>query len=428
MPSRAAGAAEAGVLLALFLGSASARAQDPVIAAAGDISCDPADPNYNSGSGTPTACRMKATSDLLVAGGFDAVLALGDLQYEDGALAKFQASYDSSWGRVKPITRPVVGNHEYLVSPGTGYYTYFGAAAGDPAKGWYSFDLGAWHVVALNSNCSSIGGCGPGSPQETWLAADLAAHPGVCTLAAWHQPRFSSGNHGDDPAYDAFWRDLYDAGADVVLNGHDHEYERFAPQTPDGAADPERGVREFVVGTGGKNQTPFPLVRANSEVRSTGTFGVLKLTLHAASYDWEFVPAPPGTFTDSGSAPCHRAPRPLAFHTLFPCRLADTRGAQGPALTAGSVRDFVAVGTCGVPASASALALNVTVVGPTADGDLRVGPAGLAVATSTLNFRAGTVRASSVLAGVGAYGAVGVQCDMASGSAHVVLDVSGWFE
>lgn len=141
---------------------------------------------------------------------------------------------------------------------------------------------------------AAVGGCGAGSPQEQWLRADLAAHPEGCLLAAWHQPRFSSGTHGDDPAFDAFWRALYEAGVDVVLNGHDHDYERFEPQDPDGRGDPSRGVREFVVGTGGKNQTPFATIRANSAARSSGTFGVLSLALHAGGYDWRFLPADGG--------------------------------------------------------------------------------------------------------------------------------------
>lgn len=423
------------LLLACLAGACAPRASnaaDPVIAAAGDIACDPGDPNYNAGSGTATACRMKATSDLLVAVPPDAVLVLGDDQYEDGALAKFQASYDATWGRVKAITRPVAGNHEYGTPNAAGYFSYFGGAAGDPAKGWYSFDLGAWHLVVLNSSCGAVGGCGTGSPQIAWLAADLAAHPNVCTLAAWHQPRFSSGAHGDDPAFDAIWRTLYDAGADVVLNGHDHDYERFDPQDPDAVADGVRGIRAFVVGTGGKNQTAFGTIRANSAVRSSGAFGVLTLTLHPSGYDWNFVPAAGGSFTDSGSGACHRAPRPTAFHTLPPCRIVDTRDPDGPragpALGPGT-RSFPVTGACGVPPTATAVALNVTAVNPTADGTLRLSPSGLSVLTSTLSLRAGRVRASAAIAGVGAYGGVAVEAELPAGaSTGLLLDVSGWFE
>jgi len=193
-------------VLALLIAPAAptAWAASPVVAAVGDIACDPANPSYNGGDGTATACRMKATSDLLVGGGWSAVLLLGDNQYEDGALARYQASYDPTWGRVKGLTYPAPGNHEYGTPGAAGYFAYFGAAAGDPARGYYSFDLGAWHLVVLNSNCAAVSGCGPGSAQEQWLAADLAAHPGRCTLAYWHHPRFSSGQHGDDPLSQTF--------------------------------------------------------------------------------------------------------------------------------------------------------------------------------------------------------------------------------
>lgn len=284
----------------------STGAPDPVVAAAGDIACDPADGGYNAGNGTATSCRQGATSNLLLDAGLAGVLSLGDHQYSDGALAKFQASYDPSWGRARALTHPAVGNHEYQTAGAAGYFSYFGAAAGDPAKGYYSFDIGAWHLIALNSECANVsGGCGPGSPQESWLRADLAANPTSCTLAYWHQPRFSSGHHGSRAVYDAFWQALYDAGVEIVLNGHDHDYERFAPQTPAGAADPANGIREFVVGTGGAEHYAFVAAQPNSQVRNGGTFGVLRLTLHPGSYDWEFVPEAGKTFTDSGGSACH---------------------------------------------------------------------------------------------------------------------------
>jgi acid phosphatase type 7 len=286
-------------------GLSEAAPADPVIAAAGDIACDPADSRFNGGAGTTNACRMKATSDLLVGMDLAAVLVLGDSQYEDGALSKFRQSYDPTWGRLKSITRPAPGNHEYRRSNAAGYFDYFGAAAGDRAKGYYSYDIGTWHLIALNSNCEDIGGCRAGSAQERWLQADLAAHPAACTLAYWHHPRFSSGAHGNDSEYDAFWQDLYRAGADVVLVGHDHVYERFAPQTPNAAADPARGIRQFVVGTGGKSHYRFETIRSHSETRSTGTFGVLVLTLRARGYDWRFLPEPGKSFADSGRDVCH---------------------------------------------------------------------------------------------------------------------------
>ena len=274
------------------------------IAAAGDIACDPGSPRFGNGLGTGFDCRQRATSDLLVGGGYEAVLALGDIQYEVGAGDAFEVSYDASWGRVKPVTRPVPGNHEYGTAGAAGYFEYFGAGAGDPTKGYYSYELGKWHVVALNSNCAAVGGCDAGSAQERWLRADLAAHPSHCTLAYWHHPRYSSGRHGSDSSYVAFWQALVDADADLVLVGHDHDYERFAPQDAGGRRDLERGIREFVVGTGGKNLRPFTRVSPNSEARDATSLGVLELTLGANAYEWRFRVAV-GSFTDSGSASCH---------------------------------------------------------------------------------------------------------------------------
>lgn len=299
--------------------SVAAAAADPVIAAAGDISCDPANKNWNGGDGTSQACRQKATSDLIASGSFAAVLPLGDNQYECGSLWAYQNAYDLSWGRFKSITHPAPGNHEYLTHGGTdcttanagaaGYYGYFGTLAGTvaPGKGYYSYDVGAWHLVSLNSNCSDAGGCGPTSAQGKWLQADLAAHSGQCILAYWHIPLFSSGGRAS-PNSQPFWNALYAAHADVVLNGHDHIYERFAPQNPSGQLDPVNGIREFIAGTGGNNHTSIANVAANSVVRDTTTFGVLELTLHPGSYDWQFVPAAgSGSFTDSGSGTCHNA-------------------------------------------------------------------------------------------------------------------------
>jgi hypothetical protein len=297
--------------------AASVRAASPVIAAAGDIACDTTSEFYNGGAGTPGHCRQRATSDVLVSGGFSTVLALGDTQYHVGALSDFEAVFDTTWGRVKPIIRPVVGNHEYSTANARGYFDYFNGQgrhtgpAGDRDKGYYSFDIGSWHLIALNSLCDQVAhggaqnGCAPGSPQNRWLQADLAAHRTSCTLAYWHTPRFNSGLRGNSPASQPFWDVLHAAGADVVLSGDAHHYERFAPQDPNGAFDAVRGIRAFVVGTGGVFFTGWSKLKANSEVRQNDTFGVLALTLHPTSYEWRFLPAADGTFTDSGGGICH---------------------------------------------------------------------------------------------------------------------------
>jgi hypothetical protein len=234
------------------------------------------------------------------------VAALGDLAYEHGSAAEFSACYQPSWGAFKNRTRPAPGNHEYETDPtAAGYFGFWGARAGNPAQGWYSYDLGAWHVISLNSNCSFVGGCFAGSPQETWLRADLAAHKNTCTLAYWHHPRFSGGQVTSESDMQQFWQDLYDANADLVLTGHAHNYQRFAPQTATGVFDPVRGITEFVVGTGG-NPTLHPAAPiANTAVMNNNTWGVLRLTLRNSGYDWQFLPVAGGGFTDSGSFPCH---------------------------------------------------------------------------------------------------------------------------
>ena len=263
---------------------------DPVLLAAGDI----ADCGLTADEETATLLDVIPGT----------VAALGDLVYPSGTPAQFAECYAPSWGRHAARTQPVPGNHDYETQGAAGYFGYFGAAAGDPSQGWYSYDIGRWHVVALNSICAAVGGCGPGSPQEQWLRADLAAHPVACTLAYWHHPRFSSAQHGSDATYDAFWQALYEFGADVVLVGHDHVYERFAPQTPTGARDDAAGIRQFTVGTGGRSHYEFGSPLATSEARDNTSFGVLALTLRAAGYEWEFVPTVPGGFTDSGGQSC----------------------------------------------------------------------------------------------------------------------------
>lgn len=277
--------------------------------AAGDIACDPADPKFNSGMGTSTACRQRDTAALL--DGADLILPLGDNQYECGGLAAYLASFDLSWGAFKSRMRPTIGNHEHQATGdprtfgtdcdathnGAGYDAYFGSLA--PAHA-YSFDAGAWHFATVDSTCFQAD-C---AAQASWLANDLAAHPTACTLVFYHHPRWSSGLQGGLIFRDLFWRAAVAGGADVVLDAHDHGYERFTPMNADGNARNE-GVREFVVGTGGYNLIPLLVIEPNSEVRNDQTFGVLRLTLFMRSYAWQFLPIAGQTFTDQGSGDCH---------------------------------------------------------------------------------------------------------------------------
>jgi len=259
------------------------------------------------GAGDIADCSMpwtQATSDLVTAIP-GTVITLGDNAYELGTPDEFNTCYNPTWGRFKNRTRPSPGNHDYAYPNAAGYFSYFGTAAGDPARGYYSFDLAGWHVLSLNANCDNIGGCQAGSAEEQWLRADLAAHPAACTLAYWHQPRYSSGSHGSDATYTAFWQALYDYHATLVLNGHDHDYERFAPQDQNGALDLARGIREFVVGTGGRHFSAFgPTRRPNSEASQSGVYGVIKLTLFSNGYQWDYVPVAGFNFHDTGQGVC----------------------------------------------------------------------------------------------------------------------------
>jgi hypothetical protein len=256
------------------------------------------------GAGDIATCMSsgdEATAKLLddIAG---TVFVAGDIAYENGSPQEFADCYAPSWGRHKARTRPAPGNHEYYTFGATGYFGYFGSAAGDPSQGYYSYELGGWHIIALNSNLR----VDPGSPQERWLRQDLANSRVRCTVAYWHHPRFSSGSdHGDDVLMQPLWQALYDYGVEIVISAHDHIYERFAPQTPTGALDLSKGIREFIVGTGGANRDQIGSPRPNSEVRSSSAWGVLKLNLFADRYEWRFVPVAGKSFTDSGSASCH---------------------------------------------------------------------------------------------------------------------------
>lgn len=275
-------------------------AADPVIAAAGDIACVP-----GQGPGQST-CRHSFTAPLLL--GADAVLAVGDLQYESGELANFtgQAAYHATWGAAYDRTYPAPGNHEYQTSGAAGYYAYWANRGSFTASpGYYSFNLGAWHLISLNSEVPH----GANDPQVQWLRNDLGNTNQPCVLAYWHRPRFSSGGvHGDGTGYQPFWQALYEFRADVVLGAHDHHYERFALQNPSGFADPQ-GIRQFIVGTGGKDVRALasPPYRTTSEMRDGDTYGVLKLTLHANSYDWRFV-TEGGNALDIGTTDCHAGP------------------------------------------------------------------------------------------------------------------------
>jgi acid phosphatase type 7 len=286
--------------------------------AVGDIACGP-----DTAPGMP--CKEWYTSEVARTANPNAVLVLGDLQYDAGQLANFNGTsafcqsnpprcYNGTWGRLKSITYPAVGNHEYGTPGASGYFDYFNGAgnqtgrAGDRSKGYYSYNLGSWHFVVLNSNCTKIG-CGTGSAQETWLRQDLAQNTHLCTVAYLHHSKFSSGHDGNNTAITStllpLWQALYDHNADLILSGHSHSYERFAPMTPQGTVNNTRGIRSFVVGTGGRDFTGFWGNAPNSQSRNNNTFGVLKLTMRPSSYDWQFLPIQGQTFTDSGSANCH---------------------------------------------------------------------------------------------------------------------------
>jgi acid phosphatase type 7 len=260
-----------------------------------------------TGAGDIAVCGSdgaQLTSDLLLkqTGWFFTV---GDNAYEDGSTGDFAKCYAPTWGRILDRTiLPVPGNHDWLTTGANGYLNYFGSRATPNGTDYYSMDLGAWHIIVLESDCTKVGGCKPDSPQGRWLAQDLAQSTAHCTMALWHHPRFSSGEHGDQLQTAPFWDALYAAGTELVINGHDHDYERFAPMNPSGQETRPNGIREIVVGTGGGSLRQFVSTQPNSEFRLASTYGVLRLTLHPASYDWEFLPAT-GTVSDSGTAPCH---------------------------------------------------------------------------------------------------------------------------
>jgi hypothetical protein len=285
--------------VAVALTAPAAASADPVIYAAGDIACPP------GSATTATQCAQKRTSDLI--SGSNRILPLGDNQYDTGALSAYTGVYRPTWGRFDPLASPVPGNHDYGTSGAGGYFSYFGARAGTRGQGWYSYDLGAWHLLALNSECNHLSGspCASGGAEETFVRTDLASHPNACTLAYFHEPVFSSGSAQVEnaAAMMPIWRDLYAAHVDLVLNGHKHNYQRANLLGPTGAVD-SRGIRLLIVGTGGEDHSGSAALRSGFQVFDNKTFGVLRGVLHAGSYDWRFVPEPGKTFTDSGTDRC----------------------------------------------------------------------------------------------------------------------------
>ena len=302
--------------LALSGRAVAALEQGQEKAPAKPVGADSVDQTFTlAGAGDIATCKhlesAEATAKLIeqIPG---TVFAAGDLAYEKGSPAEFKNCYDPTWGKFKDRTKPALGNHEYGQPTAAGYFQYWGPQAGPADQGFYSYDLGRWHIVVLNTNCNNkqMGGCEKDSPQETWLREDLAKHPDACILAYGHHALFSSGlfkKHAVHPELRPVWEDLYSAHADLILAGHEHSYERFAPQDPEGNPDPTHGIREIVVGTGGKSHDPLGLPTPNSEVREWKTYGVLKLTLAPGKYHWEFIPVEGETFRDSGSGVCHNA-------------------------------------------------------------------------------------------------------------------------
>jgi acid phosphatase type 7 len=297
----AAAVATLGLALLAGCGGGGSGGQTPppervfTVAAAGDIAdCDGDEPVLTSKYAKTAA--LVSPQDALV-------LTLGDTTYPLGEPIEFSTCFNPTWGVFKDRIRPAPGNHEYYTAGAAGYYDYFGAAAGPDRRGYYSFDHGGWHFISLNSNIDAA----PGSAQYQWLMADLASSRAtLCTIAYWHYPVFSSGWHGNIAQMVKVYDALQAAGVDIVLSGHDHDYERFAPQTASAVADPVRGIRAFVVGTGGSELYSLDAPRPNSEVRNNTSHGILRLTLGEGRYSWQYVPIAGDSFSDAGSDNCHR--------------------------------------------------------------------------------------------------------------------------
>jgi acid phosphatase type 7 len=273
---------------------------DRVLLAAGDIA----------------ACSQEgdsATAALLAAHPDAVVQTLGDNAYDKGTPRQF-GCYHDTWGIALERTHPALGGHDYMTEGAAGYFGYFGdvlapyaPTATSPTMGWYAYDLGEWRIIVLNSICDRIGGCDGGSPEVAWLQAELAAHPARCSLAVIHNPRFSSGRKENEPRVGSLWEHLHAAGVEIVLSGDNHAYERLAPMRPTGEVDAAAGIRQFVVGTGGRSHYKFSegVMHPNTETGNDDTYGVLKLTLHADAYSWEFLPEAGKTYTDAGNQNCH---------------------------------------------------------------------------------------------------------------------------
>lgn len=284
-------------LLSVFVASAgTARAETKRVVAVGDIACPP------TFAVTATTCRHAAVADRVAALRPDGLFIPGDIQYPKGEIENFRQSFDVSWGRFSKIWRPAPGNHEYYTPGAAGYFDYFGAAAGPDRRGYYSFNIGAWHVVSLNTNCKIVG-CGFNSAQNKWLRRDLARTRRKCVAAIVHHPLLSSSKHGRNPIVRPLFRELRKAKADLVLAGHDHSYERFAPVVETGKVSERRGIRSFVVGTGGYGHYGFDRLLPASRKAITGNFGVLDLRLRERSYSWRFVNEF-GSVLDRGKARC----------------------------------------------------------------------------------------------------------------------------
>ncbi|HVQ86686.1 MAG TPA: metallophosphoesterase [Actinomycetes bacterium] len=292
---------------------------DPVVAAVGDFACDPADTRFANGAGTSTACQQKGTSDALLADTtVSSVLGLGDFQYDCGDLADYEVSYTPTWGRVNDRMVPVAGNHEYKTgvnafgtqcpssnATATNFFNYFGTAAHPDTAGHFSFDINSWHFIGLNANCamSGVGGCSAKATQTKWLAADLAANTQPCIAAFWHQPYYTGLKTGRNKAYQAWWKVLYSAGADVVLNGHVHNYQRFAAMNPYAVADPA-GITQYIVGTGGEAMASASSAAVPLPVVWKKSFGYARFTLHATGWDMDFISSS-GSVLDTSSGTCH---------------------------------------------------------------------------------------------------------------------------